>query len=46
MSSATWDALRASLPELAKHADSWRCHLASLGSLADALGSFAEARLK
>jgi uncharacterized repeat protein (TIGR03837 family) len=46
MSSATWDALRASLPELAIHAASWRGRLASLGSLADALGSFAEARLK
>jgi hypothetical protein len=46
MSSAAWDALRASLPELVKHADSWRSRLARLGSLADALGSFAEARLK
>jgi uncharacterized repeat protein (TIGR03837 family) len=41
-----WPALVLALPELARHADAWRARLAALGSLTDALGSFAEARLK
>lgn len=42
----SWPALQSALPELASHAESWRARLEALGSLTDALGSFAESRLK